>query len=164
MKVELLKTVELSLITKLVKLEQEAFGIGGLNEWHLVPFIRHGSVYIAKEKDEVVGLIQYMRDWDNPKKAYLMGVSIAQNFRGQGLGTKLISASLQELRQENIEEVELTVDPENSAAIKVYAGKLGFVDKGVRLDEYGVGENRLVMNLFLCNLKEVSVSKINKFS
>lgn len=152
MKVELLQTVELSLINRLVKLELEAFGIGGLNEWHLVPFIRHGRVYVAIEKDEIVGLIQYMRDWDNPAKAYLMGVSIAKEVRGKGLGTTLIHSSLQALRQENIEEVELTVDPKNSTAISVYAEKLGFVVRDTRMNEYGAGENRLVMTLALCNL------------
>lgn len=154
MKVELLKTVELSLITQLVELELEAFGIGGMNEWHLVPFIRHGRVYIARDQGEVVGLIQYMRDWDNPGKAYLMGVSIRQNCRGKGLGTRLMSASLQALKQEHIQEVELTVDPANSAAIRIYAGKFGFVEKETRLDEYGTGENRLVMILVMSNLNE----------
>lgn len=152
MKVELLQTVELSLINQLARLELEAFGIGGLNEWHLVPFIRHGRVYVAREKGAVVGLIQYMRDWDNPQRAYLMGVSIAQEARGKGFGTKLIHTSLQALRQENIEEVELTVDPKNSAAISIYAEKLGFVAKDTRMNEYGAGENRLVMILTLCNI------------
>lgn len=154
MKIELLQSVELPLINQLVKLEIEAFGFGGLNEWHLVPFIRHGRVYVAREKDKVIGLIEYMRDWDNPQKAYLMGVSIAQELRGKGLGTKLIYTSLQTLRQENIEEVELTVDPGNTAAIKVYEEKLGFVTGNTRLNEYGVGENRLVMVLSLANMKE----------
>lgn len=149
MKVELLEKVELSFITQLVKLEQEAFGIGGMNEWHLVPFIRHGRVYIGRQKDEVVGLIQYMRDWNKPQKAYLMGVSIGQEWRGQGLGTMLMNTTLELLKKENIQEVELTVEPSNSAAIKIYAGKLGFVEKETRLDEYGTGENRLVMMLSL---------------
>lgn len=149
MKVELLEKVELSFITQLVKLEQEAFGIGGMNEWHLVPFIRHGRVYIGRQKDEVVGLIQYMRDWNKPQKAYLMGVSIGQEWRGQGLGTMLMHTTLELLKEENIQEVELTVEPSNSAAIKIYAGKLGFVEKETRLDEYGTGENRLVMMLSL---------------
>ncbi len=149
MKVDLLQTVDLSSITRLVQLEREAFGIGGLNEWHLVPFIRHGKVYIIRQKEEIVGLIQYMRDWDTPRKAYLMGVSIAKEMRGKGLGTTLIRASLQEIKKEDIVEVELTVDPENQNAIKVYNEKLGFVMKETRIDEYGAGEKRLVMHLSL---------------
>ena len=153
MKVELLESVDLKLLQKLVQLEKEAFDVGGLNEWNIVPFIRHGRVYVAKQQQEVVGLIEYMRDWDNPRKSYLVGISIAKEMRGQGLGTILLHNSLQLLKKENIEEVELTVDPENLAAIKVYEEKLGFVKKDFRLDEYGAGENRLVMILSLNNLK-----------
>lgn len=152
MKVELLEKFDLALLQSLVQLETEAFGVGGLNEWHLVPFIRHGRVYVASEQQKTVGLIQYMRDWDNPRKAYLMGVSIAKEMRGQGLGTILIRTTLQTLKKENVEEVELTVDPENLGAIKIYEGKLGFVAKGVRKDEYGAGENRVVMMLSLHKL------------
>lgn len=152
MEIELVQNVELPLINRLANIEREAFGTGGLNEWHLVPFIRHGKVYIAKNKDEVIGLIQYMREWENPQKAYLMGVSIAKELRGQGFGTMLIKNSLRALKQENIKEVELTVDPENLAAIKIYKEKLGFTSEGLRLDEYGAGENRLVMILSLHKL------------
>lgn len=152
MKVELLKNVDLAMLQRLVQLEAEAFGDGGLNEWHLVPFIRHGRVFVASEKEEAIGLIQYMRDWENPRKAYLIGVSIAKERRGQGLGTLLMQTSLQALQQENIAEVELTVDPDNKGAIKVYAGKLGFVAKETKIDEYGPGEDRLVMMLSLDNL------------
>jgi ribosomal-protein-alanine N-acetyltransferase len=150
-KVELLKNVDLTLLQQLVQLEREAFGAGGLNEWHLVPFIRHGRIYVASEQQGAVGLIQYMRDWDNPRKAYLMGVSIAKEKRGQGLGTMLIRTSLQALKKENMEEVELTVNPDNRGAIKVYVEKLGFIAKCTRPDEYGAGENRLVMALSLRN-------------
>lgn len=152
MKVELLENFTLRQLENLVQIETGAFGTGGLNEWHLVPFIRHGRVYIARECDKMVGLIQYMRDWENPDKAYLMGVSIAQAMRGQGIGTFLIRASLHALKKEDIQEVELTVDPGNLVAINIYEGKLGFVENGIRRDEYGAGENRVVMILQLENL------------
>lgn len=149
MRVELMKNVELPFVTQLVQLEHEAFGSGGMNEWHLVPLIRHGRVFVAKENDTVIGLIQYMRDWDRPTRAYLIGVSIAEKFRGKGFGTKLIRETLQELRKDNIKEIELTVDPENRAAIGIYSDKFGFVEVSTNLNEYGEGENRLVMVLTL---------------
>lgn len=154
MKVSLLKDVDLKTLQPLIELEAEAFGTGGLNEWHLVPFIRHGRVYVASQEEKLVGLIEYMRDWENPCRAYLMGVSIVKEMRGKGYGTTLMRTSLQALQKENVLEVELTVDPKNLAAIKVYEGKLGFVAKGVRIDEYGSGENRLVMIASLANLVE----------
>lgn len=30
----------------------------------------------VRRNQEVVGLVQYMLDWDNSRKAYMMGVSI----------------------------------------------------------------------------------------
>lgn len=149
MLVELMKTAELPMVTQLVQLEQEAFGVGGMNEWHLVPLIRYGRVFVAKENGAVIGSIQYMREWDRPTRAYLVGVSIAEKFRGKGFGTKLIGVTLQELRKENITEIELTVDPENRAAINIYSDKFGFVEVSTNLNEYGEGENRLVMVLTL---------------
>lgn len=149
---ERIQTVEQALLQRLVQLEREAFGLGGLNEWHLVPFIRHGRVYVTRKNQEVIGMVQYMLDWDNPRKAYMMGVSIAKEAHGQGLGTDFIKKSLQALANENIEEVELTVDPANVAAIRVYEGKLGFVAQEVRPNEYGQGENRLVMTISLGKL------------
>ena len=149
MKIERVKHVDLTMLQRMVQLEIEAFGNGGLNEWHLVPFIRHGRVFLASDKDVAVGLIQYMRDWDNPRKAYLIGVSVAKAWRGQGVGTKLIQTSLEALKEENVAEVELTVDPENKGAIKVYVEKLGFMIKETRVSEYGADEDRVVMTLSL---------------
>lgn len=149
MKIERVKQVDLTMLQRMVKLEIEAFGHGGLNEWHLVPFIRHGRVFLASDKDAAVGLIQYMRDWDNPRKAYLIGVSVAKAWRGQGVGTRLMQVSLEALKEENVDEVELTVDPENKGAIKLYVEKLGFMVKETRVSEYGAGEDRVVMTLSL---------------
>ena len=55
------------------------------------------------------------------------------------------------LSQENIQEIELTVDPKNVAAVTVYEKKLGFITQELREDEYSEGENRLVMKLSLTN-------------
>lgn len=148
-KVEVLRAVELPTIQRLVQLESEAFGCGGMNEWHLVPFIRHGRVFIARIDREIVGAVQYMLDWNTPAKAYMMGVSITSKMRGRGLGTELITCSLQQLASENIKEVELTVDPANTAALRVYEKKLGFAAQETRADEYGKGEHRTVMILTL---------------
>lgn len=151
MNVEVVKNFDQELIQLLIQMEEDAFGDGGLNQWHLVPFIRHGRVYLAKEGQNVVGMAQYMRDWDKPNTAYLMGVSIDTEERGKGFGTILLRESLRLLENEGITEVELTVDPQNIAAIRVYEGKLGFIKAGMRVDEYGAGENRLVMLLSLRN-------------
>ena len=156
--IELVRTLEPELIKRLVQLDKEAFGEGGMNAWHLVPLIRHGRVYILKKDKEITGSIQYMLDWDSPRKAYMVGVSIAKELRGLGLGTKLLTKSLTALSNEKIEEVELTVDPNNAGAVKVYESKLGFKVTHLRKNEYGEGEDRLVMLLSLANFAQKNVT------
>lgn len=141
------------IVDKIIVLEDQAFGNGGMNEWHLVPFIRHGQVFAAVEGEEVLGAVQYMRDWQQPERAYLYGVSVSRERRGKGLGTVLLRDSFRELLQSGITEVELTVDPQNAAAIRVYQEKLGFSIGELRRNEYGAGEDRLVMRLQLASSK-----------
>lgn len=146
---ELVRGNEPEVVRRLVELEAEAFGHGGMNEWHIVPLIRHGRVYIIRKNSEIAGSVQYMLDWENTRKAYMLGVAVAQEWRGQGIGGKLLQGSLKALAKENVGEVELTVAPDNTTAIKLYEAKLGFAVTGFRDDEYGKGENRLVMSLSL---------------
>jgi ribosomal-protein-alanine N-acetyltransferase len=147
--VELITTFDKELVQRLVQLEAEAFGAGGMNEWHLVPLIRYGHVYVMRKDGEIIGAVQYLLDWNNPRKVYMMGVSIAQDHRGQGIGTQFIKETFVALAKDGIEEVELTVDPENVIAVRVYEKKLDFVVSDFRRDEYGEGEDRLVMKTSL---------------
>lgn len=144
----MIKTVspeDKNIINQIVQLETDAFGEGGLNQWDLVPLIRHGRVFYMEENGLAAGCVQYMLDWNDHTKAYAIGISIARNQRGKGYGTALFRESMDTLAAEGIQTVELTVDPENTAAIAVYGRKLGFVITGRRDDEYGTGIHRIVM-------------------
>ncbi|HWR56704.1 MAG TPA: GNAT family N-acetyltransferase [Negativicutes bacterium] len=145
--IELIDKCDAKVMQGIIDLETEAFGIGGLNAWHLVPLIRHGRVFMMRENQAVIGSVQYMLDWSNTQKAYMFGVSVAKNYRGKGIGTNLLKDSIKGLAGEGISEIELTVDPGNVGAIKVYEEKLGFTISEFRKNEYGEGEDRLVMNL-----------------
>lgn len=145
--VELVTEIEPKLLDRLVLLEKEAFGNGGMNEWHLVPVIRHGRVFVIKENDVVVGEVQYMLDWDKPGLAYLIGVAIAGEVRGKGIGTELLTKSIKSLFDDKVTTIELTVEADNLAAIRVYKEKLGFEVTDFRENEYGPGQDRLVMAL-----------------
>ena len=149
--IELVQKTELELVKRLVVLEADVFGHAGMNEWHLVPLIRHGRVYIVRKNQEIVGSVQYMLDWECPQKAYMVGVSIDKEWRSRGVGTELLKESFNKLYQDNIKEIELTVDPQNIPAVTIYEKKLGFEVMELRDNEYGEGENRLVMKLILNN-------------
>lgn len=156
MLVRVLQEHDLEVIKKVVEIEAEAFGSGGMNEWHLVPFIRHGCVFILLMDNDIVGSAQYMLDWHQPKKAYMYGISILAKSRGKGLGTVLLQESFRQLADMGIEQVELTVDPRNTSAVKVYQEKMGFAVAGFRHDEYGEGEDRIVMDLAINNYRNQS--------
>jgi len=143
--IKLVQPEQKEIIYQIVKLESASFGVGGLNEWTLMPLIRHGRVFYIEENDMLLACAQYMLDWNNHYKAYLVGLSVKEEMRGKGLGTLLLKETLQILSEENIISVELTVDPQNKAAISVYDRKLGFVIVGQLADEYGKGINRIVM-------------------
>ena len=155
--IELVRTMDPEIIARLVQIETEAFGAGGLTVWNLEPLIRHGRVYVYRLDNEIVGLVHYMLDWDRPQKAYMVGVSISKQSRGQGIGAKLLSESFEALSKETIEEVELTVDPNNAAAVKLYESKLGFLVTDFKDNEYGEGEGRLVMKLSLAKFANKDV-------
>lgn len=145
--VELITHVEPAIMEQLVKLESEAFGVGGMNEWHLVPLVRHGRVYVFREEAAILGAVQYMADWQNRNLAYMVGVSVAAAARGKGIGTKLLRHSIDALFATGVTAVELTVEAANAPAVKVYQDKLRFAITEFRQNEYGPGQDRLVMLL-----------------
>jgi RimJ/RimL family protein N-acetyltransferase len=61
--------------------------------------------------------------------AATLGISIDRDYRGQGLGTKLMGLLLKWAYEERIRRVELKVFARNAVALKLYR-KFGFVEEG----------------------------------
>lgn len=134
------------MISNILDIEQEAFGDGALNEYVVVPLLRYGKIYAAVDEDDVaVACAYFMADMNNAGRAYLMSVAVLPDFRGQNVGTALLEYALASIKQYGITKVVLTVDPANFTALAVYREKLGFTVVDSAKDEYGQGEDRLVM-------------------
>ena len=134
------------MISNILDIEQEAFGDGALNEYVVVPLLRYGKIYAAVDEDDVaVACAYFMADMNNAGRAYLMSVAVLPDFRGQNVGTALLEYALANIKQYGINNVVLTVDPANFTALSVYREKLGFTVVDSAKDEYGQGEDRLVM-------------------
>lgn len=144
-RVDMIKDNDAQIVDRLSEIEEQAFGKAGLNEWTIVPLIRHGKVFALWHEREVIGGAQFIRDWEDPFRAYLVGIAVDKNQRGKGFGTRFLAECLAMLKGEGVNSVELTVDAANRSAAHVYQQKLGFVIVEEREDEYGAGENRLVM-------------------
>ena len=135
------------LIANILDIEQEAFGDGALTEYVVVPMVRYGKVYVAvDEQQTAVASAYFMRDMADISAAYLMSVAVLPVFRGQNVGTALLNYAFSNLKRYGITRVLLTVDPANFNALSVYREKLGFTVMDSSKDEYGPGEDRLIMS------------------
>jgi RimJ/RimL family protein N-acetyltransferase len=85
------------------------------------------------------------------RHAGVLGMGLLPEIRGQGIGRRLLAATLDDARRFGLERVELSVYATNTRAQRLYE-QLGFVVEGVRrrhrkLD--GVYEDNILMALLL---------------
>lgn len=137
---------DLSILDNILDIEQTAFGDGALNEHMIVPLLRYGKVYAAMDEEgTAIACTYFLRSMDNTDTAYLFSVAVLPDFRGHNVGTKLLEYALSHIKQYGIFRVRLSVDPANTNAISVYREQLGFTVIDSIKDEYGAGEDRLIM-------------------
>jgi len=151
LKVYLVQDYNLNLLKRLVNFGLDVFGDLGLDEWSLVPQIRHGNVFVLKEEDKkkIIGIAILMRDWEDSDKVYLSDFAIADEFQGQGLGYHFLVSVCKSIADQGFKTMNLTVDINNPAAISLYKDKLGFEIESFSKDEYGKGHDRYKMRLDL---------------
>ncbi len=91
---------------------------------------KNGPVYYAIDDGKVVGWCDVFPE-DNPRQNHRgsLGMGLLAQYRGQGLGTRLLSAVLSHAKQFGLEKVELNVYSTNLAAIALYK-KMGFTQEG----------------------------------
>ena len=104
--------------------------------------------FVALKDNRVIGWCDVCR-MDRPVYAHVgvLGMGILKEFREQGLGRRLILATLERAREAGIERVELTVYASNQRAVRLYES-IGFAHEGIKrkgrkLD--GVYEDVLMM-------------------
>ena len=124
----------------ILKIDYDAFNDNLLSNWSLVPYIRYGHVFDLIARNTLKGFAIFVKDWENPKLAYLVEIAIERESQGKGYGYYLLLQSLLHLKKNGVSNVILTVDPNNSRARHIYCDKFGFefveyrrmnMDKGV---------------------------------
>ena len=149
LKVYLVQDYDLRLLKRVVKFGSDIFGELSMDEWGLVPQIRHGNVFLLKEENQkrIIGLAILMRDWEDTEKVYLYDYAIAEDLQGNGLGYQFLKVISTNLAEQNFHKMSLTVDVENKPAIRLYKDKIGFKVMHHSKDEYGEGHDRYIMEL-----------------
>ena len=64
-----------------------------------------------------------------------IGMAVARDWRGRGVGTALIEAAVEWARERGLHKLSLSVFAHNEAAIGLYR-KVGFVEEGRRVKQY----------------------------
>ncbi|RUO44545.1 GNAT family N-acetyltransferase [Idiomarina aquatica] len=78
-------------------------------------------------------------------RAILMSLLIGKSFQGQGLGRILLEQAIKSAAESSWKTLELSVAPDNAAAIKLYK-QTGFSVIETIQDYLGPGEDRLIMS------------------
>ena len=113
---------------------------------------KNGAVYYAVDNGKVIGWADIF-PFDNPRLSHRgsLGMGMLKSYRGQGIGTRLLEATLKKAKDSGLEKIELTVYTSNPGGIALYK-KMGFVEEGLikayrKLD--GVSYDGLLMAKFL---------------
>jgi ribosomal-protein-alanine N-acetyltransferase len=135
-------------LRRMIDFGQEIFGDLGMDEWGLVPQIRHGNVYVLKEEDKkaISGIAILMRDWEDSDKVYLFDYAIADDLQGNRLGYYFLNIIINNIKEQGFKRMSLTVDTENEPAYKLYE-KIGFKTTETSIDEYGKSHDRFIMEV-----------------
>jgi len=149
--IEVVNDFDCQLINTIKILERENLGKeASINQWVIPVIIRYGKLVIAQKIDDsrIVGVCELIKCWENEKIVFIHSFYVDRKFRSKGIGSKLLDGVIKLLKKEDLESIELTVDPENKIAIRLYKN-FGFRIVGLRKDEYGMGIDRYLMRLEL---------------
>ena len=96
----------------------------------------HAAVFVAEVDGQVVGRLSVSRD-QHPASRHVadLGLMVAAERRGQGIGRGLLEAAVEWARAAGVTKLELHVFPWNEPAIRLYE-RFGFEREGVRRGHY----------------------------
>ncbi|GFP19772.1 hypothetical protein HKBW3S42_00052 [Candidatus Hakubella thermalkaliphila] len=149
MKIEKVEELTGSLLIEVAELEKSTFGPVALNEGFLPVMAKYGRIYLLwDDGDRLIGVCQLLRSWSEENLAVINSFYIREENRGKGLGRYLLEKVLSEIRKEGFRAVELTVSPDNLAALKLYQ-RFNFQAREFKRDFYGPGLERWIFRLDL---------------
>ncbi|WP_330228879.1 GNAT family N-acetyltransferase [Nocardia sp. NBC_00508] len=138
------RTAMLSDLADIAALEQTEFGELAYPYFALRQlFDLHGSHWVVADLDGTIGGYA-MVALGSPQCAWVIGLAVAPQGRGRGYGRALLDGALARCRAALVDDVFLTVRPNDQPASNLYK-TAGFVWAGHEERYFGTGEPRDVL-------------------
>jgi len=96
------------------------------------PGISFPYVIVLKGEERIVGHIIY---WQIKEEVQISNIAVHPDFRGLGIGEKVIRSIMAKIKKEGVSYIFLEVRPSNKTAVALYK-KLGFQKLGLRKNYY----------------------------
>lgn len=115
------------LLTKLIKDEKENYDdsleLINVKDFYKNIIVKDNTIiYICEYKDLIIG---YIYCFINNEKAVIDALFVEENYRNNGVASKLISLIKEYIKEKNIKNIEISVLSENKSAKSLYT-KFGF--------------------------------------
>lgn len=147
-----IKSVDWKLVGEIAKLERRNLGRkASINQWVIPVIIRYGKFIVVQKSgnnSDIIGVCELIRSWKGKYTAFIHSFYVDKRYRKKGIGKKLLQKVIDILKNDGFREIELTVNPSNEAADRLYKN-FGFKRVGLRKNEYGRGVDRDLMRLEL---------------
>jgi ribosomal-protein-alanine N-acetyltransferase len=99
---------------------------------------------VARSGGNVIGFAVGAVTGTSPRDAWVLRLRVLPDFQRKGIGSTLIIGLLTVMASMGVEQVFLSVSPDNTPALALYE-KLGFATTGTRERYFGPGEDRFIL-------------------
>ncbi|MBU1109257.1 MAG: GNAT family N-acetyltransferase [Candidatus Riflebacteria bacterium] len=141
------------ILRQIADIDAQAFGTDGISVFNLSQFTRSGSVFcLIDDKNKVVAETVLLRNIHDDG-AVVFGFAVDETRHGQGLGAILMRYLVRLAIDSGLAWLELTVNPNNLAAMKLYMEKSGFYKMAELSDHPQKMEPRWLLRLDLHHAK-----------
>jgi [ribosomal protein S18]-alanine N-acetyltransferase len=142
-----------SILTKdlpsIFEIENQSFGDEAFNKRQFRYLAKSPTChFVVADIDNQIGGYLLLNTRRNSKTIRIYSLATNPNYRGQGIGEKLMNYAKDFAKEHCFKTLSLEVSETNNVAVALY-NKMGFTNSGKRLDYYGPGRNALVMRHIL---------------
>lgn len=116
------------LLQQIADIDAQAFGSDGISVFNLSQFTRCGGVFCLLVAGRAVAEAVLLRNLHD-NGAVVFGFAVNKREHGKGYGGQLVKHLVAAAVENGLAYLELTVNPENLAALELYIRKAGFYKK-----------------------------------